>query len=417
MRVSLVRGEDAELVALGVGHHVPGDRRRPGTRSSVAPAACSSATVAVDVPVDPVLHRLGSGTGTKSKVSDRVVGDPLERPPVLPSWVVGSIAEHGRPTSARPRSGSAQSTTTPCSGRPAAPPADRRNAQNSPPSGSAITVQAKPGLLGRQHDGRPERLEVGDRRRCRRRGGPGASRSSPPGPGTSRCRRPSRSGPTTLPAGSSSGLVLAGRCTAAQNRPSRGLVLDRVHAELVPRAWPVRHVVHVAPLTREPPERCGSVRLGSVAQRDRHEQTPRQQHAARPRDGLGLRPRDLRRARTARAGRARHVVPGPRARAAPADVEAPAELTQLEGVDEVRGVRRAVVLTVLEDLQAGPGGHPRRLAAAAPAQPPPGAARTASTSTASSACSPTWCGPAPGPCAVDGFEMTRLRLRATATAT
>ena len=32
------------------------------------------------------------------------------------------------------------------------------------------------------------------------------------------------------------------------------------------------------------------------------------------------------------------------------------------------------------------------------------AARTASTSTASSACCPTWCGPTPGPCAVEGFE-------------
>ncbi|WP_343065139.1 2,3,4,5-tetrahydropyridine-2,6-dicarboxylate N-succinyltransferase [Nocardioides mesophilus] len=36
------------------------------------------------------------------------------------------------------------------------------------------------------------------------------------------------------------------------------------------------------------------------------------------------------------------------------DVDAPAELLRLEGVDEVRGVRRSVVLTFAEDLQAPP---------------------------------------------------------------
>jgi 2,3,4,5-tetrahydropyridine-2-carboxylate N-succinyltransferase len=36
------------------------------------------------------------------------------------------------------------------------------------------------------------------------------------------------------------------------------------------------------------------------------------------------------------------------------DLEAPGDLTRLEGVDEVRGVRRLVVRTVVEDLQAPP---------------------------------------------------------------
>jgi len=36
------------------------------------------------------------------------------------------------------------------------------------------------------------------------------------------------------------------------------------------------------------------------------------------------------------------------------DLEAPPELTRLEGVDEVRGVRRLVVRVVAEDLQAPP---------------------------------------------------------------
>jgi 2,3,4,5-tetrahydropyridine-2-carboxylate N-succinyltransferase len=46
--------------------------------------------------------------------------------------------------------------------------------------------------------------------------------------------------------------------------------------------------------------------------------------------------------------------PSPRLGAPDEDLEAPSELAKLEGVDAVRGVRRLVVRTVVEDLQAPP---------------------------------------------------------------
>jgi 2,3,4,5-tetrahydropyridine-2-carboxylate N-succinyltransferase len=46
--------------------------------------------------------------------------------------------------------------------------------------------------------------------------------------------------------------------------------------------------------------------------------------------------------------------PSPRLGPADDDLEAPPELARLEGVDEVRGVRRLVVRTVVDDLQAPP---------------------------------------------------------------
>jgi 2,3,4,5-tetrahydropyridine-2-carboxylate N-succinyltransferase len=46
--------------------------------------------------------------------------------------------------------------------------------------------------------------------------------------------------------------------------------------------------------------------------------------------------------------------PSPRLGAPDPDLEAPEELARLEGVDEVREVRRLVVRVVVEDLQAGP---------------------------------------------------------------
>ena len=46
--------------------------------------------------------------------------------------------------------------------------------------------------------------------------------------------------------------------------------------------------------------------------------------------------------------------PSPRMGLPEEDLEAPAELAKLEGVDEVRGVRRLVVHTVVPDLQAAP---------------------------------------------------------------
>ena len=83
-----------------------------------------------------------------------------------------------------------------------------------------------------------------------------------------------------------------------------------------------------------------------------------------------------------------------------------------------RGPRRRprrdpeVRLVEIADLQAPPASHRGRLAAPAPALRPARAAARDLNWTASSACSPTSCGPAPGPCAVDGFEATRARLRA-----
>ncbi len=92
------------------------------------------------------------------------------------------------------------------------------------------------------------------------------------------------------------------------------------------------------------------------------------------------------------------------------DVEAPAELVKLEGVDEVRRVRRAVVLTVVEDLQAPPADtHDAwlRLHLLSHRLVEPHTvnldgifgllANVAWTSA--------------GPCAVEGFELTRLRLK------
>jgi 2,3,4,5-tetrahydropyridine-2-carboxylate N-succinyltransferase len=101
--------------------------------------------------------------------------------------------------------------------------------------------------------------------------------------------------------------------------------------------------------------------------------------------------------------------PSPRLGLPDGDLEAPEELARLEGVDEVRGVRRLVVLTVVEDLQAAPAdaqdawlrlhllSHrlvvPRSISM-------DGIFRRLTNVVWTDA----------GPCAVDGFESTRLRL-------
>ena len=101
----------------------------------------------------------------------------------------------------------------------------------------------------------------------------------------------------------------------------------------------------------------------------------------------------------------------PPPRSAPATDEAPTE-----HLDGARGRRRGPRSAPRRraDGRRGPAGaagrHRRRLAAAAPAQPPAGARRTASTSTASSACSTNVVWTSAGPCAVEGFELTRARL-------
>ncbi len=92
------------------------------------------------------------------------------------------------------------------------------------------------------------------------------------------------------------------------------------------------------------------------------------------------------------------------------DVEAPAELAKLEGVDEVRGVRRAVVLTTIDDLSAAPADThdawlrlhllSHRLVR------PHGANLDGVFGLLTNV---VWT--SAGPCAVEGFEATRLRLR------
>jgi 2,3,4,5-tetrahydropyridine-2-carboxylate N-succinyltransferase len=92
------------------------------------------------------------------------------------------------------------------------------------------------------------------------------------------------------------------------------------------------------------------------------------------------------------------------------EVEAPADLTKLEGVDEVRGVRRSVVLTVVEDLQAPPVDthdvwlrlHLLSHRLVAPHSINLHGVFGLLTNV-------VWT--SAGPCPVDGFELTRMRLK------
>jgi 2,3,4,5-tetrahydropyridine-2-carboxylate N-succinyltransferase len=94
----------------------------------------------------------------------------------------------------------------------------------------------------------------------------------------------------------------------------------------------------------------------------------------------------------------------------PAAGEAPAELLRLEGVDDARGVRRSVVLTVIDDLQAPPADThdvwlrlhllSHRLVA------PHGINLDGVFGLLTNV---VWT--SAGPCAVDGFELTRMRLK------
>jgi 2,3,4,5-tetrahydropyridine-2-carboxylate N-succinyltransferase len=96
---------------------------------------------------------------------------------------------------------------------------------------------------------------------------------------------------------------------------------------------------------------------------------------------------------------------------AAAEETAAEEMTALEGVDEVRGVRRTVVHTVVEDLRAAPADahdawlrlHLLSSRAVAP--------RTISMDGIFGLLSNVvWT--SEGPCAVEGFEQTRLRMKA-----
>jgi 2,3,4,5-tetrahydropyridine-2,6-dicarboxylate N-succinyltransferase len=103
--------------------------------------------------------------------------------------------------------------------------------------------------------------------------------------------------------------------------------------------------------------------------------------------------------------------PAPELGSAPADGEAPAALRALEGVDEVRGVRRVVVRTVLEDLRAAPVDTADawlRLHLLSHRLVVPHSINL--DGVFGLLTNVVWT--SEGPCAVDGFEETRMRLRA-----
>jgi 2,3,4,5-tetrahydropyridine-2-carboxylate N-succinyltransferase len=104
--------------------------------------------------------------------------------------------------------------------------------------------------------------------------------------------------------------------------------------------------------------------------------------------------------------------PSPRLGEAPDGSEAPEELLALEGVDEVRGVRRSVVRTVVKDLQAAPEDtHDAwlRLHLLSARLVTPHSINL--DGIFGQLANVVWT--SAGPCAVEGFEETRLRLKAT----
>jgi 2,3,4,5-tetrahydropyridine-2,6-dicarboxylate N-succinyltransferase len=93
------------------------------------------------------------------------------------------------------------------------------------------------------------------------------------------------------------------------------------------------------------------------------------------------------------------------------EVQAPVELTRLEGVDEVRGVRRLVVLTVIDDLRAAPTDTHDvwlRLHLLSHRLVTPHSIHL--DGVFGLLTNVVWT--SAGPCAVEGFERTRLRLAA-----
>ena len=107
--------------------------------------------------------------------------------------------------------------------------------------------------------------------------------------------------------------------------------------------------------------------------------------------------------------------PYPQLGDAPPHADPPEELTALEGTDELRGVRSVVVRTVVEDLQSPPADahdawlrlHLLSTRAVTP--------RTVSVEGIfAKLTNVVWT--SEGPCPVEGFEQTRLRLRAAGRA-
>ncbi len=102
--------------------------------------------------------------------------------------------------------------------------------------------------------------------------------------------------------------------------------------------------------------------------------------------------------------------PSPALGAPPADAEPPAELAKLEGVDEARGVRRVVVLTVVDDLQAPPSDtHDAWLRLHLVSHRLVKPHGTNLDGVFGLLTNVVWT--SAGPCAVEGFETTRMRLR------
>jgi 2,3,4,5-tetrahydropyridine-2-carboxylate N-succinyltransferase len=174
--------------------------------------------------------------------------------------------------------------------------------------------------------------------------------------------------------------------------------------------------------TGERPGRSGSARLGSVAQVTDTEQTPAEQAVTTPGTAPGT---DLPEAAWAfglatfagtegeapAEGRVLDTwYPAPALGTPPGDVEAPPELAALEGVDEVRGVRRTVVLTRIDDLQAPPADTHDvwlRLHLLSHRLVRPHTINV--DGIFGLLTNVVWT--SAGPCAVDGFELTRMRLR------
>ncbi len=104
--------------------------------------------------------------------------------------------------------------------------------------------------------------------------------------------------------------------------------------------------------------------------------------------------------------------PTPELGDAPGDSSAPVELTALEGVDEVRGVRRVVVRTVASDLQSPPADtHDAwlRLHLISSRLVVPHSVNL--DGVFGLLTNVVWT--SAGPCVVDGFEQTRMRLKAS----
>ncbi len=102
--------------------------------------------------------------------------------------------------------------------------------------------------------------------------------------------------------------------------------------------------------------------------------------------------------------------PTPMLGAPTGDAEPPAELTRLEGVDEVRGVRRAVVFTAVDDLQIAPAdAHDAWLRLHLLSHRLVVPHTISLDGVFGQLTNVVWT--SAGPCAVEGFELTRMRLR------